>query len=166
MLDKFKRFFLLIGDIVFLYIALWLTLLLRYKVVPSPERWNQHFLPFSGVFIIWLIVFYIGGLYNLQIARNNVKFFSTLFKTFLWSAALALAFFYLNPAIDISPKTNLVIVLGLSFVLLAAWRQIYNHSVKADTLRNNVLVIGWNDQVAEVAKIIVQAPQLGFRLIG
>ena len=76
-LQKIKYLILFIGDVGILYLSLWLTLLIRYQQSVSPERWEQHFLPFSLIFATWLIVFYISGIYSLQMAKNNIIFYST-----------------------------------------------------------------------------------------
>jgi len=71
MYQKIKYFILFLGDIVVLYLSLWLTLLLRYQQSVSIERWQTHFLPFSFIFVVWLLIFYISGIYSLNIAKNN-----------------------------------------------------------------------------------------------
>jgi len=165
MASKLKYIILFIGDIAVLYFSLWLTLLIRYQQTVTQELWQQHFLPFSIIFAVWLIIFYILGLYSLQIARNNVSFYTTLLKALAWCASLAIAFFYvIKPGI--APKTNLLIELVVLTVLLIGWRQIFNLLVKIKPWQNNILIIGLSESTLDLAREINSTPQLGFRVVG
>ncbi|MCG2686643.1 sugar transferase [Candidatus Parcubacteria bacterium] len=163
--QKIKYLILFIGDLGILYLSLWLTLLIRYQESVSPQRWEQHFLPFSLIFAVWLVVFYISGIYSLQMAKNNVTFYSTLFKTLAWCAGIAMAYFYiLKPGI--APKTNLLLELVILIILFVAWRQIFNSLVKIKPWQNNVLIIGLSDFTLDLSQEINSKPQLGFKVVG
>lgn len=163
--QKIKYIILFIGDIGILYFSLWLTLLIRYQESVSPDRWNQHLGPFSLIFAVWLVVFYISGIYSLQMAKNNVIFYTTLFKALAWCAGIAMSYFYiLKPGI--APKTNLLLELVILTILFAAWRQIFNLLVKIKPWQNNVLIIGLSDLTLELAQEINSKPQLGFKTVG
>jgi len=137
---KTKKFFLISGDLIVLYMALLLTLILRYGS-DWFYQWDFHFYPFTIVYLLTIIVFYIIGLYDLHTARNNFAFFTTLVKAITASAILAITFFYFIPYFGIAPKTNLFLNLALITLLLAGWRQFYNYSLKTSALLNNMLVI-------------------------
>lgn len=55
---------LITGDIVFFFVALWLTLLVRGLQWPSSELIGNHFGPFLILSGVWLFIFYVGGLYD------------------------------------------------------------------------------------------------------
>jgi FlaA1/EpsC-like NDP-sugar epimerase len=93
-MPNFKKTILLLGDIVVFYLSLWLTLLIRYGTNFDFQRWQQHFWPLTIIYLLWLIVFYIAGLYELTLARNNIGFYSTLSRGLAINAGLAIAFFY------------------------------------------------------------------------
>ncbi|MCI0533064.1 hypothetical protein L0Y49_02470, partial [bacterium] len=61
---KRESLVLLLGDIVSLVLALWLALFLRALDVPSAELFLEHLFPFSLLFIAWISVFFISGLYG------------------------------------------------------------------------------------------------------
>ncbi|PIP29508.1 hypothetical protein COX27_01055, partial [Candidatus Kuenenbacteria bacterium CG23_combo_of_CG06-09_8_20_14_all_36_9] len=164
-LTKIKRLTLILGDIGVLYLSLYITLLIRYQGIDIKERWAQHLLPFSFIFAIWLLVFYISGIYSLQIARTNLIFYSVLLKSLTWCAALSMAFFYvIKPGI--APKTNLLIEFLVLIVLFVAWRQIFNLLVKIKPWQNNVLIIGLNEETLKLAREINASPQLGLKVVG
>lgn len=159
-----KKLLLLIGDIFFLYFSLLITLLIRYDNESVIIRWQQHFWPFTIIYMIWLAVFYIDGLYDLTSARNNIKFYSTIFQVLVINTGLAIAFFYFIPYFGITPKTNLFVNLIIFTLLFAIWRQLYNHSLKLSALTNNVLIIGENKEINQIKEIIRSNPQLGYHV--
>jgi len=165
MMPNLKKIILLFGDVAILYLSLWLTLLIRYGADFDFQRWQQHFWPFAIIYFFWLIVFYIAGLYELTLARNNVNFYSTLFRGLMINAGLAIAFFYFIPYFGITPKTNLFLNLIILTLLFSSWRQLYNYLLKASALVNNVLFIGKNKETDQISQIIKNNPQLGYRTI-
>src|SRR4030065_1627236 len=94
---KIKRGLLFAGDIFVLYLSLWFSLYLRSGFNAGYlklEQTAQHFVPFTIIYFVWLMIFYIIGLYDLHIARNNLNFFSTLIKALLINIGISVAFFY------------------------------------------------------------------------
>ena len=73
--NDLKKLILLGGDILILYFSLYLTLIIRYWGGYSEKIWSSHFWPFTAIFVIWIIIFYIANLYNLNLAVNNAKFY-------------------------------------------------------------------------------------------
>ena len=160
---KIKSFILIAGDILILYLALLATLYLRYQA-DWPLQWQRHFYPFTIIYFLWLLSFYIIGLYDLRLARNNFYFFVTLTKAIIINAGLAIAFFYFIPYFGITPKTNLFINIAFLTTLFVGWRQFYNRFIKTPALLNNVLIIGQNPEINELIKHIRDNPQLGYRI--
>jgi exopolysaccharide biosynthesis polyprenyl glycosylphosphotransferase len=160
-----KKITLLSGDIIILYLSLWLTLFIRYRADFDLARWQQHFWPFTIIYFFWLIVFYIAGLYELTLARNNINFYSTLFRGLMINAGLAIVFFYFIPYFGITPKTNLFLNLIILTLFFSGWRHLYNYLLKASALVNNVLFIGKNKETGQINQIIKNNPQLGYRII-
>jgi len=164
-LTKIKKVILILGDLGILYLSLYLTLLIRYQSLEIEERWAQHFWPFSFIFVIWMLIFYISGIYSLQIARTNLIFYTILMKSLAWCAGVSMAFFYvIRPGI--TPKTNLLLEFALLTILFLAWRQIFNLLVKIKPWQNNVLIIGLNQETLSLAREINDNPQLGLKVVG
>ena len=164
-MPNFKKIILLIGDIAILYFSLWLSLSIRYSQFCTSEKWNLHFFPFSLIYALWIIVFYIAGLYELNLARNSVEFYSTLSKAIAINGVLGIAFFYFIPYFSITPKTNLFLDIGISTGLIVLWRQIYNKIIKSSLLLVNVLFIGKSKEMEEVSKVLANNPQLGYKIV-
>lgn len=162
--NKLKKTILLTGDIAILYLALWLTLAIRYFGQSSAVDWNVHLGPFSFIFIFWIIIFYISDLYNLHLAVNNARFLQITSKSVLFAGLLSAAFFYLDPHIGIAPKTNLIIYVVTFYFLFLLWRRIYNWVLKAYLPKNNIAIIGVNDQVQELLNILRTNQHLGYNV--
>ncbi len=158
---KLKNWVLLIGDIIILYLSLWLTLLVRYGDGYT-RMIKLHLAPFSFLFFVWILIFYIGNLYDLRQAKNKSSFFFHLLLILTICGAVGAVFFYLAP-IAISPKTNLVLDLAITAVLIFSWRMIFNLLVS--TPRQNIAIIGDNEEAYNLSNEIKQHPQWGYRLI-
>jgi len=164
-MPNIKRIILLIGDITVLYASLWLVLLIRYGAKFDINIWQQHFIPFTIIYIIWLVVFFIAGLYDISLARNNIDFYSTLLRGLTINIGLAITFFYFLPFFGITPKTNLFLNIAAFAILFTSWRQLYNYLVKSSALINNVLIIGKNKEIDQIIKIVENNPQLSYKII-
>lgn len=162
--EKIKKFAMLLGDIVILYFSLYLTLLLRYQQVPNSQTWNSHFLPFSLAFVGWVLIFYISNLYNIHLAVNTTRVLQLTMKANLIAALLSALFFYITPSITIAPKTNLLIFLLISFVLIVLWRRLFNWLLYSYSPRQNVAVIGYNPLVRELIDTFNEKPHLGYNI--
>lgn len=162
LLTKIKKILLVGGDILILYLSLWIALNIRYNFVLNPNIWQQHFLPFTIIYFLWLIIFYISGLYDLTLARNNQLFYSTLFKVLIIAAILSITFFYLMPYFGIAPKTNLFLNLAVFAVIFPFWRQLFNYFIKSSAFMHNILIIGKTNEAKELYEYIKENPQLGY----
>ncbi len=112
---------LLIGDTILFFVALWLTLCLRYFEIPTEKVFNKHLVPFSVMFVGWVLIFYIAGLYD-----KHTVFLKSLLKrriiiTQVFNVAGAGTLFFFLPFI-IKPQTTLLIYVIVSSLLILWWR--------------------------------------------
>ncbi len=162
--NKLKQFILLAGDIAILYSSLYLTLLIRYRQMPTGELWHGHLAPFTAIFFVWILIFYIAGLYNLHLAVNNADFFKLTLRSIAIAGLLSLAFFYLTPRITIAPKRNLLIYIIVFSLLFHLWRRIYNNLLKSYLPKNNIAIIGINGLAKELIQELEEKPHLGQKI--
>jgi len=162
---EFKKYLLLAGDIIILFMSLYLALTLRYGQLPDAKLWQAHFWPFSFIFAVWLLIFYISSLYDLTLATNNAKFHALTAQSLLINFLLGAAFFYLNPQINIAPKTNLLLIVAVTAVLFTCWRYVYNIILESYLPKNNVAIIGINEQARELIQRFHDYPHLGFNIV-
>lgn len=162
--NKLKKLILLGGDIIVLYFSLYLTLVIRYFGNYKTETWVAHFWPFTVIFILWLVIFYISNLYSLNLAVNNSKFYQSSGRALVIAGLTSLAFFYLMPQIGIAPKTNLLIFIIVFAIIFYLWRHFYNWSLKSYLPKKNIGIVGYNNLVAEIVNEFKQKPHLGYNL--
>ena len=161
-----KKAILLIGDIIVLYASLILTLTVRYHGFDL-DILKRHLLPFSIIYLIWLIIFYINNLYELDIAKNNVEFSASLIRALIIAGLISIVFFYLAPNFAfgaITPKTNLFLNVLVFMVLFYGWRYFFNLLAGSLNLKMNMAIVGYNPQAIELSKEIIKNPQLGYKL--
>ncbi len=116
-----EQVWLVLGDLAAFVLALWLTLLVRYREIPDWELFAEHVEAFGLLFLVWLIVFYISDLYQKHTTIFRQELPGRIFKAELVNSVIALAFFYFSQ-LAITPKINLFIYLAVSFVLVWLWR--------------------------------------------
>ena len=154
---------LLFIDIAILYSSLLAMLSLRYQGNIT-EHFAIHFLPFTIIFAIWLIVFYITNLYDSRALRNGIFFYSRLFEALIIAIVISTSFFYLIPFFGIAPKTNLALFIVIFTLLEFVGRSLFNGIVETK-FKKLTLLVGDNVQAQELAQFIKENPQLGYTFL-
>lgn len=116
---------LFLGDLVFFCLALYISLYLRVLEPVPQEVFLAHLYPFSFLFVVWVLVYFIAGLYesrSIILARRALS--GTLLVSQTINMAITALFFFVVPAFGIAPKTLLVIYLVVSFLLILYWRAV------------------------------------------
>jgi len=159
-----RKIILLIGDLLLLYGALAITLWLRFSYLDK-ELLLKHIGPFSIIFAVWIIVFFINGLYEINKVQQGFKFYGILVQNLIINTLLAVAFFYIiGSKIGIRPQTILLILVAVFTVLFLIWRKIFYKLISSEKLGNNLAVIGINKESILLANEIISKPQLGYKL--
>lgn len=157
-----KKFSLVMLDIVLLYVALIITLFIRY---PSQFSfyYQVHLLPFLIIFALWILIFYIANLYDVRLMRNTIHFFSSLIRAIIGASVISVTFFYLIPIFGITPKTNLFIFILIFSGLDMAGRYFFN-TVTETRFKKPTIIVDISDQAYELAKALSDNPSLGYDL--
>ncbi len=148
-LSKKEAIFLFCGDIFFFTISLWLALFVRYQVSPSLSLFWAHVEPFSILFVLWVLVFFIAGLYEKHTLILKSSLPSVIFNAQVVNSIFAVMFFYIVPVFGITPKTILFIYLVISFITILVWR-LYGISVLVSPERQPALLIGSGREMKEL----------------
>lgn len=159
-----ESWWLLIGDIIILVVSLWLTLVIRYWEIPRKEVFLDHLLPFTILFIIWCLVFFIAGLYEKH---------TTLFKSYLpkrllnaevFNGFLAVVFFYFVPYFGITPKIILFIYLIIALSLIFVWR-VYNQKVFSLKAKVPAMILGRGTEMGALVQEINNNSRYGLNFV-
>jgi len=151
---KIKKIILLLGDIVCLYLSLFLTLLIRFQNNYNQELFIKHLPYFSIIFIFWLIIIFSFRSYEIN-KKFNQKYnlLLNILNISVINFFLSVLYFYIIPQNLISPKTILIInilIFGLTFYL---WRSLANKLLYPQVSKKNCLAIS-NDHnlITEILK--------------
>ena len=164
LLNRKEPLILLLGDLGSFIVALWLSLLIRSLEVPSKDFFLTHLLPFSLLFVVWIFVFYVAGLYEKHTTILKSKLPSVLASTQLINSALAVVFFYFIPFFGITPKTVLFIYLFVSFALTLSWRM-YGYFIIGRVHPNNAILISSGDEMKELFEEVNNNPIYNIKFI-
>ncbi len=162
MKNKLKKLSLFIGDLIFLQIALFLTLLIRYGQANLLAQWDNHLPKFIFVFAVWFFSLYINGFYNLNLESQGRKFFKRLSGAALIAIFLSIIYFYLATESNITPKTNLLVFFAFFSVLLSLWRQIFRLLSNSLSQDNKIAIIGFNSKTNKLIEEIKKNPGAGY----
>jgi exopolysaccharide biosynthesis polyprenyl glycosylphosphotransferase len=157
LLNRKEPLVLLVGDLFFFLVALWLSLFLRTVEAPSRELFYTHLLPFSLLFVAWIVVFYIGGLYERHTLILKSKLPNILATTQVTNSVIAVIFFYFVPVFAIAPKTLLFIYLFVSFALILFWRT-YGYFAIGRRRANNAILIGSGEEMKDLLNEVNNNP--------
>ncbi|MDO8429791.1 MAG: exopolysaccharide biosynthesis polyprenyl glycosylphosphotransferase [bacterium] len=162
--SRLKQIILIFGDILILYAALILTLWLRYDKLFYKQFFDYHLGPFTFIFIIWTICFYIAGLYDLKSLKNGFEFEQKFIYALFFNFIIGVSIFYLIPYFGIEPRRNLIILFLIFGPTNYIWRRIYNFILARSGTANRVLLIGINKTTEEISEKIEANPQLGYKI--
>ncbi len=136
---------LLVGDMIVFIVALWVTLTLRYLALPGMELFRVHLVPFSLLFVGWIVVFFLAGLYGKHTRLFRRHLMASILYTQMINVVIAALFFFLIPAFGIAPRTFLLLYLCVSFALIVLWRVWIFPHLRISRRMKGVLIAGGVD---------------------
>src|SRR3989344_4522037 len=149
LVPKREYVLLFLGDIAIFIASLWITLYLRYLEVPSQVLLYEHFVGFSMLFIAWIWVFFLSGLYgkHTRLFRRHLSMKIVYAQTI--NVVLAALFFFFVPLFGLAPKTILLLYLIVSCVLIFMWRAVVVPQMRGTHKRlHGVLIASGQDASA------------------
>ena len=165
-MERLKAAIILLGDIIVLYGILTLTLMIRYGTDKFQQPFLDHLKPFSLIFIIWILVFYLSELYNYPRFKDGIVLFKTLSTAVAVNFFISIVLFYLlTPLFQLTPKTNLIIFSFLFMTLNFGWRLIMVKMFIGGFPRIRLLTIGDSITVNEIASCVYSNPQIGYDVV-
>lgn len=163
--NRTETFALFIGDVVLLYLALFITLFIRYYTSEGFHldiMLRLHLLPFTILFALFTLVFFIAGLYEKHTLFLQKQLPQLLSRALLVNILIAVAFFYFLPAFEIAPKANLFISLIVASLLLFGWRRLsLLRMMRAE--RERAVVVGTGEEMGRIMAELNGNPRYGIR---
>lgn len=162
--NKKEALVLFLGDIVVLMIALWVTLFIRNLEIPSKELYYDHFTPFSILFVVWFLVFFIFGLYEKHTLLLKNRIPALIFNVQVVNSVIALFFFYFFPFFAITPKVNLFLDLIITFLFLVFWRMVLVPKFWLGR-RQKALLVGSGEEMHELRDEVNNNPRYRLKFV-
>jgi len=164
-LGTYRMLILVVGDFVLLWLGLLLTLFIRHGITQFDKAlFPLHIVPFSIVFGLWIVIFYIAGLYDVKSVRGYPIMLKLLSSAMVAGGVIAIMLFYFVPAFTITPRTNLLLDILTSFILLAAWRALFIFANR-NTSKIRVMLLGQSPDIVEIEETISNIPELGYEIV-
>lgn len=161
---KKRKLILFLGDIFLLYLALFLTICLRWLGKGVLSLFVLHLLPFSIIYLFWLVSFYAAGLYDISGVREKISFYSRLSIATTVNLIIGISFFYIFPFFKIAPKITLLLDSFLFSILFLFWRTYLYKLLLSHTLEG-IVIIGKGELAERLREKIREKKYLGYKLI-
>lgn len=162
----YKKILLVTGDLAILFLSLYLALIVRYGLSGINYDWMEHARIFAPVFVLWILIYYINQLYDFEKFYDQIFLIYSAIRSSFANFLTTIVFFYIIPELQLTPKTILLLMIGMGFILILTWRIIFNKIFANDRLLKKILIIGNNKIELVLAKTISKNPFFGYKLIG
>jgi exopolysaccharide biosynthesis polyprenyl glycosylphosphotransferase len=156
---------IVISDCVLLYVSLWLAIVIRYQGHLSAAQAYGHYQAFTVIFAIWLVVFFIHGLFEADSFRRYSSLVFNLVSAMVVNLLVAIIYFYFQPNLILTPRRFLLIQVAVTFIFVLAWHLTLKYLIK-NSFVQGVYLFSFNNELAELEKEIKARPYLGFKVLG
>ena len=159
-----RTWLIIFGDFLSFLISFILLIFIRF----SPDQYlsaiDSHTVPFLLLYLIWVLIFYIFGLYDLVTIKPTIPYMKRWALALASSFVVGLILFYLAPIFGIYPKMNLLIqVVLFGFFSFFFRRTIYTLFAKGIT--EPVILVGTSTYLKELENTIKANPQIGLSIV-
>ncbi len=161
MSNRSKAILLILIDLVILCLSLTVVVGLRL----GPSALPKHYDLFSYLFPLWILLYFIEGMYTLKTFNPEGTAVSLLRGTFL-AVIVAMLGTYVAPdrLTVLTPKTNLVLTAVVALPFLYFWRRFFFRFFSREKRLVSTVLIG-NQQTVDLIKHEIQRrPHLGFKI--
>lgn len=163
-LNKKGAFFLFVGDLFIFALSLFISLALREGSISIWSSFVEHLIPFIFIFIAWIVVFFIAGLYDKYTTVLKDSIPTIIFNAQIVNSVIAITFFYLIPYFGITPKTILFFDLIISFILVYIWR-IYSHTILGLKTKESAILVGSGKEMHSILDEVNKNPMSELKFI-
>lgn len=162
LLYRTKQLITLSGDLVSFIIGTVIAITVRHLSIPSVDSLMAHVMLFGITFLLWIIVNYINGLYDLGLYSSRSEFYKRFSQTAVFALVVGIIFFYVVPSRAIAPKTILLLSVFFGYGISAIWRLVSSSLIGAKQLQTKVLFIGVTEETKELIDILKKRPEKGY----
>ena len=159
-----RKLTVLAGDLVCLYLALFLLMFVRYGENWQPN-WEVHLRPFSLTFVLWILTIYGTYLYETRYIRFGVNTLRAIGTAVAISTIASVTAFYIFPPGLIYPRRNMVLFAIIFGALMTLWRLLF-YKTAGRRIKTNLLFVGGGTAAKELKEYFNQHKHLGYESKG
>ncbi|MCX6737059.1 MAG: sugar transferase [Candidatus Parcubacteria bacterium] len=138
-----KKLIMVLGDVSIFYISFYLAIFFRLGFYFDPKIFSLGLIPFSCLFVFWLLSFSFNHLYETEYFRPFSRFIKLIFWATVINAILATFLFYLMPE---------------------AWRTLFNLVLGRISVVK-VTLIGQEPETSELKNYLIKNKFLGYQIV-
>lgn len=160
-----RRVILLASDLFVVVSSIILSAVIRLSPADGWAYVIEHIPSLGGSCLIFLLVFYAGGMYEQQALKRKGSALMLPFVTTAVSLTTIILVFYARFRLYIGRG---ILTLAGSFVFLgvAAVRHFYRVLIGRGFLSKNTLIVGEGQQAVDVLRLIARTADAGFKVFG
>lgn len=164
-LIKGRQIINLFLDIIIGFLALSITLFLRYGANNFQKQLDIHLTLFSIIIGIFIFSFYIFNLYSPRFNKNITEFNDSFIKSIIVSFSLSILFFYaFGSSFNLAPKTNLVIFTIIFSLIDFYVRIMVKRQYTSKNINRKVLIV--NNNQSPLVNEIRNNNHSGYEVVG
>jgi len=157
-----KSIYLILTDFFSFWVSLFLALFLRHLPNFKLELLKDHLLPFSFIFFVWLLIFFIFDLYSFRKTSILAEYSKNYLNALLIALFITIALFYLLPLFKIAPKTLLVLFTLIFIPLnLETRNSLLSHLSKKE--EKKIAFVGKKEDFGEIENFLNQREFLSIK---
>ncbi|MBL8030440.1 MAG: sugar transferase [Candidatus Doudnabacteria bacterium] len=165
MKKSFSLWFVVIPDLALLFFSLYFAIILRYPEGLTESYWQSHFQVFGYLFLVWMLVFFMHGLFDANSFRRFSGLVLKLSVAMMVNLLISIIYFYFQPDLILTPRRFLLITVGVSFVFLLLWHLIIKYILK-NRLVEGLYLFSFDNELKDLEKEIESHKFLGFKVLG
>ena len=156
---------IVLPNLALFYVSLWLTIHWWYPAGLNRADLAAHFEHFSVIFVLWLITFLSFRLFEREPFRRYTTLLVGLGSASLVNLALGICEGYFQPALILTPRRFLLVLVGLSFLFILIWDLILKLFV-FNRFVQSVYLYSFDDELKHLQIEIAKHDYLGFKVVG
>ncbi len=161
-LYRVKQSILVSGDLISFVIAFFLSLSIREFKLPNTGDISNQLPLMLILFILWIALNYMSGLYDLIHLNNDKKLLRRMMETAGVALIVGFLFFYILPSKDVQPKTILALTTAIGYGFSGLLR-LFSHSiVGVKHLQTRLLLVGYNTQMQDLMNVLKKQQKKGY----
>ena len=156
---------MVIPDAILLLLSLPVAVFLRYGSFLLPEQMKVHYQAFVVIYALWLVVFFIHGLFEVQTFRRYSALVFNLISAMAVNIFVSIFYFYFQPNLILTPRRFLLINVAVAFVLILGWHLLVKYFLKS-RLVEGIYLFSFNNELKELETAVLDLQYLGYKVLG